>query len=150
LASVRGHCWRAVTAGAEAQILDGATRAGRFNRWGERTLYMSGSPAGVAAAMARYDQAARTLVRLRVDAELLIDLRSAEACKMLYMDVSRANGDWLTALGHGEEPASWAVSDRARAIGANGLIDLSRRAPGLWHLVLFRWNAPGAPAVNIG
>ena len=55
----------------------------------------------------------------------------------------------MAALDRGEEPPSWTVSDRARAIGAAGLIDPSRRAPGAWHLVLFRWNEAGAATVAL-
>ncbi len=29
------------------------------------------------------------------------------------------------------------------------MIDLSRQAPGLWHLVLFRWNRPGGAKVRL-
>jgi hypothetical protein len=32
--------------------------------------------------------------------------------------------------------------------GDAGLIDLSRRRPGLWHVILMRWNEPGAPRVR--
>ncbi len=139
-----GPCWRALAAGREARVLDGTGRAGRYNRPDERTLYMSGSPEGVAAAMARYGEADRTLVRLDVAAEGLVDLRDAVACAALGIDPARAKEDWIAALDRGEEPASWALADRARAIGATGLIDGSRRAPGAWHLVLFRWNEGGA------
>lgn len=147
--SVRGFCWRAVAAGQEAHALDGTIRTGRYNRPGERTLYMSGSPDGVTAAMARYGDAARTLLRLRIEATSLVDLRNAAACAALRVDPSRAKEDWLAAIERGEEPASWPASDRARAIGAAGLIDASRRAPGAWHLVLFRWNVSSAPHVEV-
>jgi pentose-5-phosphate-3-epimerase len=33
--------------------------------------------------------------------------------------------------------------------GANGLIDPSRKRPGLWHLVLFRWNEANGPKVRV-
>ncbi|WP_220034109.1 hypothetical protein [Curtobacterium sp. MCLR17_043] len=38
------------------------------------------------------------------------------------------------------------MRDRLIDIGANGLIDPSRKSPGLWHLVLFRWSVADAPA----
>ena len=130
-------------------MLDGTVLAGRYNRVGECALYMSSSPEGVAAAMARYGPAARTIVRLEVAAARLVDLRDATACAALGIDPSRAQEDWVAALDRGEEPASWPVADRARTIGADGLIDGSRRAPAAWHLVLFRWNAPGAARVGV-
>ena len=40
------------------------------------------------------------------------------------------------------------AGDWIEAQGADGLIDPSRKAPGLWHLVLFRWNVAGAPVVR--
>lgn len=144
-----GPCWRAVAAGREAAVLVGAERAGRYNRPGQRTLYMSGSPEGVAAAMARYGDAERTLVRLEVAADGLVDLRDVAACAAMGIDPARAKEDWIAALEGGEEPPSWIVSDRARAIGGTGLIDGSRRAPGEWHLVSFRWNEAGAAAVKV-
>lgn len=141
-----GPCWRAVMAGQEATVLDGTTKAGRYNRAGERTLYMSGSPAGVAAAMARYGEADRLLVRLDVVAERLVDLRDGAMCVVLGIDPGRVKEDWIAALDRGDEPPSWRVSDRARGLGAIGLIDASRRAPGEWHLILFEWNDGGGAA----
>ena len=110
---------------------------------------MSGSPAGVAAAMARYGDAERVLLRLRVEVWRLVDLRDAAACTALGIDPRRAREDWLAALERGDEPASWTVSDRVRALGAAGLIDPSRRAPGAWHPALFRWNTGDAPTVAV-
>ena len=144
-----GPCWRAVTAGREAAVLEGSVRTGRYNRSGEATLYMSNSEAGVAAAMARYGNANRSVVQLQARADRLVDLRDAGSCAALGVNPARVKDDWIAALDRGEEPASWAVSDRARAIGANGLIDASRRAPGEWHLVLFRWNEAGGASVRV-
>ena len=135
-----GPCWRAVAMGAEGRVLDGTVRAGRYNRPGERTLYMSSSPEGVAAAMARYGEADRALMRLMVEADRLVDLRDRVACAALEIDPAAAKQDWIAALDRGETPPSWRVADRARAVGAAGLIDRSRRAPGQWHLVLFGWG----------
>lgn len=141
LVAYAGPCWRAVATGCEAAVLEGSTRAGRYNRPDERTLYTSGSPEGVAAALKRYGEAPRTVVRLAVEADALLDLRDAAGCAALGIDAAAARADWQAALAGGEKPPSWQVSDRARALGADGLIDASRRAPGLWHLVLFRWDA---------
>lgn len=149
LSSYAGPCWRAVASGLEADVLAGTTRAGRYNRPGEPTLYMSGSPEGAAAAMARYGDLPRTIVEVSVEATRLVDLRDAGACVVLGIDLARAKGDWLAAIDQKEEPASWAVSDRARALGAQGLIDGSRRFPGAWHLVLFQWNDAGGARVAV-
>lgn len=142
---VAGRFWRAVPAGGgEAGVLDGTVRAGRYNRPGQRTLYMSASREGVAAAMVRYGPAERTLMALDVEADRLIDLRDAQACAAHGIDAGRVKEDWIAALDRGEVPASWPVADRARGVGAAGLIDVSSRAPWTWHLVLFGWGGDGA------
>lgn len=41
------------------------------------------------------------------------------------------------------------VRDRLIEVGVNGLIDPSRKSPGHWHLVLFRWNMAEAPSVRL-
>lgn len=128
-------------------MLDGTERPGRYNRPGERTLYASGSRAGVRAAVARYGDAPRALMRLEIAAERLLDLRDTADRAALGIAALAAVGDWQAALARGEEPPSWHIADQARAIGAAGLIDPSRRAPGEWHLVLFGWNRPGLPRV---
>lgn len=150
LVGFTGLCWRAVAAGQDARVLHGTVKAGRYNRPGERTLYMSSSPAGVAAAMARYGDAERALVRLMVAVDRrLVDLRDLVACAHLSIDPARVKEDWIAALNRGEEPASWAAADQARTIGAMGLIDASRRAPGEWHLVLFGWHEGAGARVTV-
>lgn len=128
-------------------MIDGNVRPGRYNRPGERALYMSASPEGVAAAMQRYDGASRTLIRLRVDAARLVDLRDPDGCARWGVDSSGAKQDWIAAIDRGHTPQSWLVSDRVRAVAAAGLIDRSRHEPWTWHLVLFRWNVADAPEV---
>ena len=144
MADWAGPCWRAVAAGVEAGFLDGTVRAGRYNRPGQRTLYASGSPAGARAAMARYGDAARTLVQLEVAASGLLDLRTARDDERMA-----AATDWQAALRDGRTPPSWTVADAARAAGAVGLIEASRHVPALCHLVLFEWNGAGGPTVTV-
>lgn len=148
-ASFIGPCWRAVPAGQDAKVLEGTTRAGRYNRPGQRTLYMSSSPEGVAAAMARYGKAERVAMKLSVIANRLADLRDADTCAAWGLDTASAKTDWIAALARGDEPLSWRVADRAREIEAEGLIEGSRRLPGAWHLILFRWNKPGTARVEV-
>lgn len=144
-----GPCWRAVATGGEQAALDGTERPGRYNRAGERTLYMSGSPQAATAAMTRYGAADRTQVALQVAADRLGDLRAPSVDVAPGIDPARLADDWRAPLDRGEEPVSWRVADRARALGATGLIDASRKAPGEWHLVLFRWNLPGGATVRL-
>ncbi|WP_420714750.1 RES domain-containing protein [Roseateles sp. SL47] len=56
---------------------------------------------------------------------------------------------WQDIANTGGTPRSWTVRDRLMAAGAHGLIDPSRQRPGLWHLVLFRWNEAGGARVRV-
>ena len=147
--AIDGPCWRAVPAGTDGAVLAGTIQPGRWNRPGERTLYMSGSPAGVIAAMTRYGEGPRTIVPLTVSANRLVDLRDPAHLAAMAFAPEMAATDWRAALASGGVPPSWPISDFIRGSGAVGLIDPSRRLPGAWHLVLFRWNVPGAPVVTI-
>lgn len=121
-------------------MLEGTVQPGRYNRAGERTLYVSASREGIAAAMARYGDRPRALMALQVEAMGLLDLRDPAACMAMGLDAAAAAVDWQASLASGTPTPSWMVADRARGLGATGLIDPSRRAPGRWHLVLFGWN----------
>jgi RES domain-containing protein len=85
---------------------------------------------------------------LEVTAERIADLRDTSAMAALGVDPAEAALDWQQALAHGEIPASWRVRDLLQHAGAAGLIDPSRKRPGLWHLTLFAWNQEGAPSVR--
>ena len=63
------------------------------------------------------------------------------------VDVDAAAAPWQEDVAAGMAPASWEVRDRLIELGAHGLIDPSRKRPGLWHLTLFSWNQPGAASV---
>jgi hypothetical protein len=59
-----------------------------------------------------------------------------------------ASQPWRKLLAEGGTPACWRAADQLRQQGHVGVIDPSRRRPGLWHVTLFRWNEPGAPPVE--
>ena len=121
--------------------------AGRFNRPGQDALYLSPDALSASVALGGYAKPydpPRVLVRYTVECCVLLDLRDPRSAALH----ERARQPWRSALDHGEEPASWAAADVVRASGAAGLIDPSRRRPGLWHVTLFRWNEPGAPNVR--
>jgi RES domain-containing protein len=151
-----GHCavagtfYRAVAPAHAAAALSGSHRAGRYSRPGQPTLYLSASRAGVDAAMRAHTTAtdpAKVVLTLRVEADALFDLRDAEAVERVRRAAGAPFGDWQQDLADGREPSSWRARDWIAAQGAQGLIDPSRQAPGLWHLVLFHWNVTGAPQV---
>ena len=132
------------------RLLAGSVRAGRYSRPDQKTLYLSATPEGVAAAMVAHDDgtAERVIVPLDVTATGIFDLRDDAACQKAGIDRADALAPWQDVVRQGGEPSSWRVADALRSLGANGLIDPSRTAPGLWHLVLFRWNVPGGAEVR--
>ena len=89
------------------------------------------------------------VVRVEVEAQGIIDLRDTEVVRAIGIDLADAVAPWQDDVAAGRSPRSWAVRDRALEVGAAGLIDPSRRAPGQWHLVLFRWNDSDAPTVRL-
>src|SRR3569623_231998 len=99
--------------------------------------------------MVRSCTADSSVIRLNVTAASHVALRNKEACEAMRIGPAEVGEDWVAALDKGEEPSSWRASDRARGLGAIGLIDGSRRAPGEWHPVLFRWNYGGRTLVEI-
>ncbi|MBT1618145.1 RES domain-containing protein [Curtobacterium flaccumfaciens pv. poinsettiae] len=130
----------------------GSRSVGRYSRADEPTLYLSASVGGVEAAMvAHRDVRAETLeiVAIDVDAARIVDLRDPGTLDSIGIDLQDAVAPWQDIAAAGGTPGSWQVRDRLLEIGADGLIDPSRKSPGLWHLVLFRWNEDDAPAVVI-
>lgn len=89
------------------------------------------------------------IVEVEVEAAGIVDLRDPDALKAAGIDLADAIAPWQELAAAGGTPTSWAVRDRLLEIGANGLIDPSRKRPGLWHLVLFRWNEADAPTVRL-
>jgi RES domain-containing protein len=71
------------------------------------------------------------------------------ALQAVGIDLEDALAPWQAIVEAGGTPRSWTVRDRLIEVGANGLIDPSRKSPGLWHLVLFRWNVAGAPSARL-
>jgi RES domain-containing protein len=88
------------------------------------------------------------VLQFNVEATRIVDLRDHEALKSVGIDPADAAADWQRAVAAGGTPPSWGVREALQSLGANGLIDPSRKQPQLWHLTLFNWNAPGAPSVG--
>lgn len=88
------------------------------------------------------------ILRVDVKGSRIVDLRDHSMLEQLGIDPTDASASWQGVVAAGGTPTSWTVRDRLFAAGANGLIDPSRKRPGLWHLVLFRWNEPDTPAVR--
>jgi RES domain-containing protein len=149
---VEGTFYRAVDARFRAEALAGSRLAGRYSSPDQPTLYLSATPEGVAAAMIAHGAARAAnpeLVAVAVKATRIFDLRDTEARRAAELRLEDATAPWQARVAAGEKPSSWLVRDKIEASGGAGLIDPSRKVPGLWHLVLFAWNVPGAPRVTI-
>lgn len=95
----------------------------------------------------RSDRApALEVMEIAVESGRILDLRDEYACRYAEIDIKDATAPWQDLVSQGLRPASWNVRDRVLATGAIGLIDPSRKAPGLWHLVLFSWNSDAKSA----
>lgn len=89
------------------------------------------------------------ILAVRVRADRIIDLRDRASREVVGVLMEDAIAPWQEVVARGGNPRSWSVRARLDAAGAQGLIDPSRKAPGLWHLVLFSWNTGDAPEVSI-
>lgn len=91
---------------------------------------------------------ARQILVFDVAAANIFDLRVPQALERVRREAGDPFADWEAVVATGGEPSSWRARDWIEGTGARGLIDPSRQAPGLWHLVLFSWNAAGSPSVR--
>jgi RES domain-containing protein len=135
--------YRAIDPAYRHFALSGSRAPGRYSDSHQPTLYLSSSPEGVEAAMQSHSgNRSRNLeiVRVSVTSDKIIDLRNAEALFAAGIDLNDAIAPWQEIVREGGVPRSWNVRNRLTSLGIKGLIDPSRKAPGLWHLVLFSWN----------
>lgn len=151
---VSGSFFRAVLADRVDEVLapPRPESAGRYHRPGQATLYMSPKLEWAMIAVSGYireDGLSRVVVPLMVNEAHVLDQRDEEACRILGIDRDLSNCPWRPALQEGLEPPSWGNADVVRAIGADGIIDRSRKIPGGWHVNLFRWNELGGPSVSV-
>ena len=151
LTNVRGTFYRAVDLEYREFALAGSRTAGRFSPPNVPTLYASSSPEGVEAAMIAHTEAGtpqRDVLAFDIVAYRIADLRDRTAMTALGIDPEAAAAPWQDDVAAGRTPPSWSVRDALVDRGALGLIDPSRKRPGLWHLTLFSWNSPDAASVR--
>lgn len=152
LLTLNGIFYRAVDPAFRDKALCGSRLPGRYSASGQRTLYLGSSPEGVDAAMIAHRGSrsqALELLRVHVTANRIFDLRDPEARRLANVSLDQATAPWQDAVSQGRTPASWAVRNRLESLGAQGLVDPSRKVPGLWHLVLFAWNRDDAAQATI-
>ena len=121
--------------------------AARFNQIGQDALYLSPDEFSARVAVGEYVNAGdppRMLLSYEVERCSLFDLRHLQAAAVYEL----ARQPWRKAVSAGEAPKSWDAADYIRQSGHQGMIDPSRRRPGLWHITLLRWNERGAPRVR--
>ena len=149
--TVQGIFYRAVDPAFREGALDGSRSEGRFSPRETLTLYLSASPEGVAAAMIAHtdsESPSREVLSFKVEASRIADLRERTTMASIGVDVDAAAAPWQDDVAAARAPLSWGVRETLLGLGAHGLIDPSRKQPGLWHLTLFAWNQPGAPSVR--
>ena len=150
--TVRGTFYRAIDPNFRDCAIAGSRSQGRYSRQDQPSLYLSSSIEGVEVAMIAHKNARSAeleIIELDVEAFGIVDFRDPVALDRAGIDLRDAIAPWQEVAASGGIPSSWAVRDRLVVAGANGLIDPSRKQPGLWHLVLFRWNEADAPTVRI-
>ena len=139
---IEGVFYRAIDPAYRDFALSGSRTPGRYSRDDQPSLYLSSSPQGVEAAMQahRDNRASLEIINVSVVAEKIFDLCNTDALLAAGIDINDAIAPWQETVKAGGIPPSWQVRARLESRGMNGLIDPSRKAPGLWHLVLFSWN----------
>jgi RES domain-containing protein len=124
-----GQVWRIIWQGQDA-LSTARAPEGRFHHPGQTAVYTSVTEQGCATAIARYlasGDGPREIARLEIEAEQISDLRHEPAARMVWQDLRATGADAPT----------WAFSDNARRVGAQGMLYASRSRPDLSHLVIF-------------
>jgi RES domain-containing protein len=143
---IAGTFYRIIDSARAGDILAPARSfEGRFHHDGQKALYLSQTVEGTHVAMARYKNAAtpeQTALPLTLKNAHVLDLRDSAQCGRFHINPSNMNVVWQDLP---RPSPTWAISDAARAAGADGLLYPSRSRPDLTHLVLFFWNTPTGP-----
>lgn len=146
-----GRCWRMKFLAKADNILAPAhAPEGRSHRDGQQALYLSCSIEGTVVATRRYmrdDDPPRAIFPLYVSKAQIVDLRDAAATAILGIDTTHRAAEWQELRARGLPSPTWAISDRVRALGLDGMLYASRTDPEKSHLTLFRWNETGAAQV---
>lgn len=106
---------------------------GRFHHSGQTALYTSCTQEGAGIAIKRYVSAGdptRVIVPLQINADRIYSVRDSDLS-------SQASMVWQGHVERGARAPTWAFSDAARQVGAQGMFYASRSRPDLTHLVLF-------------
>lgn len=141
-----GTVWRILfKAWADQPLAPARAPEGRFHHSGQIALYASLTAVGAGIAIRRYvssDDPERVIQPLYLNNANLLDLRGRPDASIVWQDLRE----------RGERSPTWAFSDHARDLGAQGLLYSSRSRPDLSHCVLFNLSpslvhiaGPGQP-----
>lgn len=150
--SVDGVFYRTIDTAYRSDAIAGSRLAGRYSSSEQPTLYLSATLEGMEAAIGTHREnrsSKQEVVEIEVVGDKIFDLRDMEACLAANIELSEALSPWQQLVAQEKQPTSWDVRDRIIDLGGKGLIDPSRKKPGLWHLVLFEWNRENAPTVRV-
>ena len=149
LTAVDGIYWRAMFAADAGDPLRPARAPeGRSHHGGQRALYLSATPEGCVVTSRVYlrpGDPERVILPLWVRSGRIVDLRDAGATAAWGIDTTHRAADWQAIRATGAPSPTWAISDRVRALGLDGMLYASRSHPAKTHLTLFSWALSGGP-----
>ncbi len=149
---ISGRFYRIIFESDLARVLEGVPNPeGRFHHDRQPALYLSPSHNAARVAIDSYyrsNDAARVIVPLKLSSANVLDFRKTATSDGLGLTGRETTVHWRRERRAKKPATSWRASDAARAAGADGMIYHSRKAPPLWHVVLFAWNQKGAPSLT--
>lgn len=149
-----GRFYRITFARDAHRVLGGVIHPeGRFHHDAQPAFYCSPNIKAASAAVATYLKSAdapRVIIPLELTNAKLCDLRDADTCAALGIDVNTPSVPWAPQREQGIPATSWQASDAVRNSQADGMIYTCRREPRLrWHIVLFDWNQPKGAQIQL-
>lgn len=146
-----GLFYRVMFSGAGDPTAPVKNPEGRFHHDNQTALYASQTVEGAVVATLTYvaaDDPPREVHPLSLNLARVVDLTRSDAAARYGLEPMRASHRWQEDRAEGRPATTWALSDAARALGADGMLYASRKRPELAHIVLFRWNTPGGPVLR--
>ncbi len=153
LKRLSGRFWRLMEKRRASEVLAPARAPeGRFHHSAQRALYLSETAEGTRVAMAYYARPGdpeQVAIALELTNANVVDLQDPLHCERIGIDPAHAQTRWQKERANGKRASTWNISDKARELGADGMLYPSSSSKGITHLVLFRWNMSGAPDIRI-
>jgi RES domain-containing protein len=130
---------------------EGAARfGGRWNPVGAPTIYAAFE---LSTAWAEYNQSfvqhPALIAQLELTGARLADLADAETLAVLDVSAEIHQCEWRDMTDRGLIPPTYALRDRLLAEGWHGVVYPSYMSPGGTCAALWRWNASGAPRLEV-